>query len=840
MVPVWIIFLVDYNKFFCMRENSLTTTNYHDMKKLLALSMAFLSIVLLDACKKEPKNQTGGGGGTYTTTDVKVVLPAGSSVDLSKTKIWTMAQMNSVNSNGNAKVPFVTNGCELAFLFDNSDNLLLAGYIYDGNKEISVTSTALFLLYQGLGLNILPDSTRQIFLTKNINNVRLADYYSKIEQAFKTDVLMLEKRSFMTPLNEAVSMITDVKPVDIYAKQLDIVDNDVRSQIQIEKIDDENVNIKNTSYRRAHAFVYKTAYKDMSDKVTTLLYNIDYDDKADKDIKVEKVQYVKNSIDMYAQYYSSNPAITGPIAIPLASNEKEATYKIRVVGPGKPGATLTDAEKTKLDELYEEYLAYNILAPFLAEVVGVRSKYTINEDNLSTYLQKVKTIAQLDPSILQDLKNGNGYNFIPGKFFKAMDNAGQSRVNLVNSFLDGFRAQFPNRTLPTSQQITQMEKVLNKGLDLMEYLTGTTSSKFILAAHDYFNTMEEFTVKAKDNDVKINPRKSDVMAFTNHPLTVEANPSLSNGESIEYEWTTTGAFGVLKDGSQEGTSFTTTTKTINYYGKTTPNENNMEQVVVTAYVKGSNGRTKYGADTATINVKKIKIVMIPDGATLSPKQGVSSIKLYLRNPDGTDPIVNNSSVQYRVRWSTSGSYGYFTGGVKQQTTSVNNITYIATDDEVTKATETISAVVEFRITQGSGWTPWMHRETINGTVNIENDVKKKIYYVSLYEVHTDTTSGPNIGVCMGRGVANVKIEPDAIKYSVRVMGTFGGLWDKVHTWTPGNHPQWFVGYGHPRGINGNYYTVSASVTRQRNFALDNPNHDGVPLMGMAEVTVWLK
>lgn len=815
------------------------------MKKLSILFFTLMALLVFDACKKDPKNppDKNGGGGQYTTTDVKVVLPAGSNVDLATTKIFTFAQTASVGGDGNAKVPFVTNGCELAFLFDASDNLLLAGYIYDGNKELSAKSTALVLLYQGLGLNILPDSTRQIFLTKNANNIKLADYYTKIEQAFKADAQMLEKRSFMTSLDEAVKMIADVKPVDIYGKQIDIVDDDVRSQIQIEKIDDDNVNIKNSSYRRAHAFVYKTAYKDQNNHETILLYNIDFDDKADKDTKVEKVQFVKNAIDMYAQYYSSNPAITGPVEIPLASNEKEATYKIRVIGPGKPVVTLTDAEKVKLDELYEEYLAYNILAPFIAEVTGVRSHYTINEDNLSAYLQKVKTIAQLDPGIMQTLKDGKDYNGIPGKFFKAMDNAGQSKINLINSFLDGFRTQFSDRQLPSEQQITDAEKLVNKGLGLLEYLTGTTSPKFVLAAHDYFNTMEEFTVKAKDYDVKISPKKSDVMAFINHPLTVEANPALNSGETIEYEWTTAGTFGVLKNGTQEGTTFTTTAKTINYYGKTTPDENNIEKVVVTAYVKSSGGaRTQYGSDTATINVKKVKLEMRPDDATLSPSKGITSVKLYIVNADGTDPIVNSAAIQYRIEWSTPGTYGYFAGGITQSNTSVNNITYVATDDEVEDATENITARVYFKLAN----TGWMLREEIKGKVKIDNELKKKIIHVPIGYMHGDsTTMNGTRGLCYWAFIASVPEEPNAVKYEARVLSTtyYAASFFPTYSWNAtGPYPNTHAHYVVPPYTNGTFnisFSNSGATTELgKHLEFTDPNTPG--MTGIAEVTIYLK
>lgn len=758
------------------------------MKKSVFLIYISFLLVLLHSCKKDKKDPPKDTGGQYTTTDVKVVLPIGTNLDLSKTKIFTMTQISNVGVDGSAKVPFVTNGCELAFLLDASDNLLMMGYIYEGNKELSIKSTALALLYHGLGLNFLPDTTRQLFLAKNNGNVRLNNYFTKIEQAFKTDVQMLEKRTFTTALTEAVNMITDVKPLDIYAKQMDVVDDDIRSEIQIEKVDDDNVKINNSSYRRAYAFIYKTAFRDINNQETVLINNIDYDDAAMKDQKVEKVKYVKNVLDIYGQYYSKNPAVTGPINLPISSNEKEVTYKLRIIGPGKPGATLTNAEKTKLDELYDEYLAFNMLAPFFAEAVGVSSNYSIDENNLSAYLQKTKSIAALDPEIMQRLKDGRGYNGIPRMFFDAMDKAGINRDNIINSFMDGFRKQFPNGQFPSGQNITDANKLIDKGLNLLEYLTGTISPKFILISHEFYNIMEEFTVKIKDNDVKISPRKSDVMAFTNHPLTVTANPSLSSGESIEYEWITTGTFGVLKNGSTEGTTFTTTANTINFYGKSTPNDVNIETVIVKAYLKNSNGaKTIYGSDTAYIDVKKVKIILNPTGVSLSPSNGYSSVKLYLKNADGTNPIVNNSQVQYRVKWSTSGSYGYFEDGVKQANTTDNSIIYIATDDQIKTATENITAVVEFKLNS----TGWMLREIVKGTVKISNDTKTIVYYASPTAVHRNVVNACGVGC-----VLLVKKVPNAISYNVEITGLSNPNYPTYSdTWAAGD-PNHVRGYGY--------------------------------------------
>lgn len=96
----------------------------------------------------------------------------------------------------------------------------------------------------------------------------------------------------------------------------------------------ENVNIVHTNYRRTHAFVYKTAFKDLNNLETILLNTIDFDDAAEKDMKVEKPKFIANTANQLGVAQGYQPITTGPILLPVTSNEKEATYKIRILGRG--------------------------------------------------------------------------------------------------------------------------------------------------------------------------------------------------------------------------------------------------------------------------------------------------------------------------------------------------------------------------------------------------------------------------------------------------------------------------------------------------------------------------
>lgn len=156
-------------------------------------------------------------------------------MDLSKTKIFTLSGSTSVGSDGKASIPFLTGSAQLAFLFDEADNLILASYITSTQKEISVKTTAQAMLFQGLQQVFLPDSAKFVFLEKSATATKLADYYSKMEQTFKTDPLMLEKRTFENTLREVIATVTEENPIDIYGKQMYIVDEDEKAGLRLKK-----------------------------------------------------------------------------------------------------------------------------------------------------------------------------------------------------------------------------------------------------------------------------------------------------------------------------------------------------------------------------------------------------------------------------------------------------------------------------------------------------------------------------------------------------------------------------------------------------------------------------
>jgi hypothetical protein len=237
--------------------------------------------------------------------------------------------------------------------------------------------------------------------------------------------------------------------------------------------------------------------------------------------------------------------------------------------------------------------------------------------------------------------------------------------------------------------------------------------------------------------------------------------------------------------------------------------NNIDIIKVEVFTKKGTTLTRIGEAKATINVKKIKLVMKPEKITL---MGGQSVRLYLERSDMVNDIISNDVLEYKVEWETSGKYGKFNGTLKNATTRGNALNYQVLDKEIKEGKETFIARVYFKAKSDADWTL---REVVKGEITIANDPKKIVLDVAL-EVRTwdiSTATRCNVG---GNFMAVVPVHPKAVKYTVTFYGFKKPFrWDnRTSSWKPGQTPP--VEYGYPGAgpnqiLNNQYYfTISRS------------------------------
>lgn len=801
------------------------------MKNLKFLLALFIFISLVSSCNEEeidpnPNPGTGPVLTVFPTTDVNVILPAGTSIDLSKTKLLSGFAEFPVDNAGKSKVRFASGTTKLAFLVDETGNSLMMGFITDNKKEISMETTASVLVYFGLGVSLQPNEIKKKYLEGYSGMEGISEFTQSIKEEFSKNPEMIRNGGFMNSLTKYLSTFAPADTIDIRAKQIQVDPNGFKSGIQVYELDHQNVQIRNQYRRRAHAFAYKTAYKNKDGVETVIKERIGGTDTSEKDIPVSPTGAITSftgTLRDWALGKGPEFAMTenGPVNLPLKDAESEATYKVRIIGPGAGnlgGLSLTSSERDKLNRLVLETFAMDFFLPFIFDVIGMKDVLSIPESKFTTLVTAIDNFVKTTPIIEKLLEDGDyGKALKETMLLGTNEFANAAFDDMVKAVaLGGLEIIKANKAGSVTESAEEIGKKAKSLLNAMKY------ADIIIKIVDYNRLMDhivlsdynvEFTAKVKADDLVMTPKEETIVPFSYHNIKVETKTTLADGESFVYKWSTPGKFIYLWHQSKKSLEVETSSANIAYRSDTKAadlsDENNFDIIKVEVFTKKGTTLTRIGDAKATINVKKIKLVMKPDKITL---KGGQSVRLYLERTDGVNDIVSNASLDYKVEWETAGAYGKFNGTLKSATTMGNALNYEVLDKEVKEAKENITARVYFKAKTDTEWTL---RESVKGVINISNDPNKIVLDVAL-EVRTwdiSTATRCNVG---GNFMAVVPVHPKAVKYTVTFYGFKKPFrWDnRTSSWKPGQTPP--VEYGYPGAgpnqiLNNQYYfTISRS------------------------------
>ncbi|MDG1279116.1 MAG: hypothetical protein P8O16_17685 [Algoriphagus sp.] len=779
----------------------------------------------------DPGNPPVAGGGTTSlaqTVDISVSLPAGVNVDLSKATLSTGLMTFPVDAAGKTKAVLPDTVVRLGYLFDDANNLILMGVLSAKNKNLNAETTAQALFYLGSGVFYMPKEIVNEFLTPSIALPGYEEFKTRVVAGISSDKLYVENLKFEQDLSTLLSEYTkEVEVLDMRARQINVDPNGFQSGIQIFENDALNIKIANHYRRIGKAFIYKTAYKAKGSKeVVPLIPSIGPGQAANSTADVEGTKGFSSTLGTIADWVSGSGIEyarkeSGPIPLALGENEDEAIYKVRVVGTAfRPSSslTMTNEEKAAWQKLMLKQFYVDFVLPILSEII---SEIKGAEENNLAFDAFEATISQT-PLIMDLIISGNFEKAIEDFLkFIVVDNQGKE---LQEEFIKIVVNKYKNLDKPTwidlnrdYQNAAAVDKYLKviKAVEMCVKLLdmGKLTAELIMS-----DRIVEFTAKARRTDVKINPAKETVVAFANLPLKVETQTQLGEGQSFLYKWSTTGKYGVITaTGGLKGPKIETTSATVNFRSEVNAadlEENNIETVTVEVYIKKGVDLTLIGDATATINVKKQKVVMKPDGITLSGKKK-QSVRLYLERSDNVNDIVSTSALEYKVEWSTEGKHGMFDGKNTIATTRGNAINYQAIDGDVLEGIENIKASIYFRV-PGSG--DWILREEVTGKVKVNNDPKKIILNIPVTAKSYKLTS-PGGGYSAGvHALVIVPVNSDAKTYTVTTYG-FKTPYkhpyeNKTVSWANGGSPPSYYGWpeSDSKGISGGSYYYSLGAT----------------------------
>ena len=816
------------------------------MKKISYFFTMLILVGFTLSCKKDIEKDKGNDKGNdsvvnFGMKDVKIILPDGSNYDLTGHEVMAGGVIKPVSKDGKSEVPDIKGSSNIAYLFNKDNNVVMAGFITDSTATISTESTAKVILFFATSAAFSLDTIAKMFISK-IGTVPLAAaWIQNFSATWKANPLTFSQGTYMSSLNAMLKeAIGAPVKVDIRSRtsEVDVDAADIRSGIQVFEDGLGQFSIHNNYRRRAYAFIYKSQFKIEGSKTYTditpaTLY---------KELPIDATSGVTSTVGAVIGFgigKGLDVGITknGPVTLELNDNESEAVYKVRVIGVGMDSPPMTVAEATKKDRLLIETFTLDFLMPAIAWGIG-----SLDKEQKGAFVEATDQLVKITPGVYDELNKGNFVGALTSVLKSLAETAqGDNLKNLITSIIK-YKLKDPEAAAKKSAQILFAIDGILQGSD------------FIRIGYDIHASrqLEEWKVVARSSKISLDPREKVVIQNSQESFEVTIK-NLGNDESnISYEWNTLGKYGKISDSKgHSGTVFTSTDKKINYRanaGGTLSDGDNWEYI----YVKALQAGKEIGSDTAKVNVKKNKHLMKPDGITLTGKKGkieehyANEAALHLELPNNEVILKPNAFVDYKIIWTTEGRYGKLLDArdVYSNTLTTyddNMMWYECQDEKAINKVETIKARI-YSKHKNEPESEYKLFDEVTGSINIDNDPKKKILHYPVFLLHGDTTFmvGTQQGYnCFKAWAATFPEDKDAKSYTIKFYGGKNAM-DQSYNWVAGAPtpapPANYAGKGYSGGV----FTITWLGT-VNSRAGPFPGHaNASPPSGAAQVTVYLK
>ncbi len=730
----------------------------------------------------------------YEWVDATVKLPAGSGYKLEGHELNAVGEIVKINSNGATKVPKMTNRVALYIVSNEEGEPVLLGYSTPNKTEISPEATAKLTLFNLYRIATLPVEEQVSFLEGFEEDKSADTYITAFVQHWATNARTLITKGYLPLLktyharygnsNSEVPSPMINNGITIEGNRYYYVDADTGKlengyALRLEK--PNRFHLLNKGPSTATAFIYKTKIKkNNSLNHQTLISAFEKDTRSDKNWFVANGTYLPTLHPLgwktdYRRFWFGEVVFrevsSGPHELPLAEDEEEAQYTIRLVNAG----VNISSEKLTNDEFaaYVKHVCAALIIdyylPFLGQYMGldIEDFYAVDAEVRVNKMYTAFREAGLYAIVEENLAGG--------------------RMPALLEFLENY-FQAPNTEygLKLHQAVfkalgksgsASMVSAAKRGGYLSYYFDGGIfwdADKEKNLFKDFYwekNGLISLNASAKAGVVRVSPRKATVTALApgnSVVLNVEIESEEFKGLAVTYRWRTTGAYGVLNN--QTANKITYVANRLN------ANHEDSYEIIYADVLKDNQ---LIGTDSATIYVSQSRYQLVPRGVVLTgnPENGpnIATMRIIPLNANGLD-INNDAAYDFRVDWSTEGKFGglrwqgqYATYWTKEaETYNSGSIQYRCEDDKTPSGSETIKASIYIK-PKGSADMYYQFYDYVVGTIDIVNDKRKKIFNVPISVIKWGPT---NDGVYTHCGAGTIfYIDPvdNAESYAARVI-----------------------------------------------------------------------
>jgi hypothetical protein len=188
----------------------------------------FIILLLITTCKKKESSVPAANSNPSGQMSGKIVLPTGSSIDVSSCKVVARLGVSTVKNNAFA-IDTSENNLSAIFLSDQNDQPIMMRYLYPGQQDNDLTaqSTALGLFMTLPSVQSLTDSAKLALLPKLSTTTEFTDLVDEVTKKLKSGGSFADGQD--ASLNLALSKLLDkgstlrdilpdlTNPIDIYS-----------------------------------------------------------------------------------------------------------------------------------------------------------------------------------------------------------------------------------------------------------------------------------------------------------------------------------------------------------------------------------------------------------------------------------------------------------------------------------------------------------------------------------------------------------------------------------------------------------------------------------------------
>lgn len=757
----------------CAIERPITNT----MKKNKLFLFAFLLAVLasVNSCKKDraqPEEPIKPPNDQYVWVDASIQLPVGTNYSLSKHELNAVGEAVTINSSGATKVPKMENSVAIYTVTNEAEEPVLMGYSTPNKTEISPAATAKVTLFNLYRIATLPVDAQVEFLEGFGGDQSADSYIEAFVQHWASNPKTLLNKGYinlMKTYHATYNKNNEVTSAGIKSIGMNKLATTGGSRYYYADADTgrlengyslglESPNkfyIRNKGPGSGTAFIYKTKIKKNNSLNHQVLINtFEQGTKSDRNWFIENGTYRPRQsmvpfggpVDYRLYSFGEmrfNEVSSGPHELPLADDEEEAEYAIRIVNAG------VNAWRDKLTA--DEFAAYvkhvhaalimDYYLPFMGINMGldIHDFYALDPEDRVNKLDAAIRDAGLHTQFNEHLAEGR----LPA-LLEMMENYFQSASTEYGLKLH--QAVF--KAVGKSGSASMVSAAKRAGY-LSYYFDGglfwDAEREKSLFRDYYWDTYGLITLHAtaKAGVVRVSPRKANSTAMApNNQVELTANIESEEFKdlAVTYKWEIIHNYGSFPAGPNQGTNVIETTGNKATY-RATPAPARTETVEDKVIVSVLKDGQLVGKDSAIIHIAPSRYRLTPNDLTLSGNadRGANIATLRIVPADaGAVEIGPNPTVDFMVQWKTAGKHG----GLRWQgryatywTTETEGydsptVQYRCDDDQTRNGAEIVEALI-FQKPKGAPESEYMLQGVVSVNINILNDPRKKIFYVPI-------------------------------------------------------------------------------------------------------------